>query len=303
VKKGAVIAAGTILTASTPVYDLVQGVVIKASDDRPLIIPAGAWLCGLAHGVERQGTRLGHLARHARHREVPATPAPTREPSSSRGSGEAGPAADVDPVELTRALVDIDSTTGREAEVGRWLADFLRARGFTVVELPVDGTPVHILATAGSQSPSCVPTHFDCVPPFFPSRVGRRAGSSGAARATRRAFRRAGCGGRSARRSGENPCGMLFVVGEERGSDGAKAADLLPMAAGSSSTASRPTAARGGDPRRAQAEAARVGTRGHSSFPELGESAIDKLIDALVELRKIALPEDPCLAARTTRSA
>jgi 2,3,4,5-tetrahydropyridine-2-carboxylate N-succinyltransferase len=42
VKKRAVIAAGTILTGSTPVYDLVKGEVIKPSADRPLIVPEGA---------------------------------------------------------------------------------------------------------------------------------------------------------------------------------------------------------------------------------------------------------------------
>jgi 2,3,4,5-tetrahydropyridine-2-carboxylate N-succinyltransferase len=42
VKKRAVIAAGTILTGSTPVYDLVKGEVIKPSPDRPLIVPEGA---------------------------------------------------------------------------------------------------------------------------------------------------------------------------------------------------------------------------------------------------------------------
>ena len=76
----------------------------------------------------------------------------------------------MDPVALARALVDIDSTTGCEADAGRWLADYLRGRGFSVVEQPVDATRFNVLATLGA--PSVVfSTHFDCVPPFFPSRV------------------------------------------------------------------------------------------------------------------------------------
>ena len=76
----------------------------------------------------------------------------------------------MDPVALTRALVDIDSTTGRETEAGKWLAHHLRDRGFSVVEQAVDNTRFNVLATVGS--PSVVfSTHFDCVPPFFPSRV------------------------------------------------------------------------------------------------------------------------------------
>jgi 2,3,4,5-tetrahydropyridine-2,6-dicarboxylate N-succinyltransferase len=42
VKTRAVIAAGTVLTASTPVYDLVRGCIIRPSADRPLVIPEGA---------------------------------------------------------------------------------------------------------------------------------------------------------------------------------------------------------------------------------------------------------------------
>ena len=42
IKKRAVIAAGTILTGSTPVYDLVNGAIIKPAADRPLVIPEGA---------------------------------------------------------------------------------------------------------------------------------------------------------------------------------------------------------------------------------------------------------------------
>ena len=43
----------------------------------------------------------------------------------------------VDPVALTRSLVDIDSTTGREAEVAGWLARYLAGRGYTVTEQPI----------------------------------------------------------------------------------------------------------------------------------------------------------------------
>ena len=76
----------------------------------------------------------------------------------------------VDIVALTRALVDIDSTTGREDDAGRWLAHYLRARGYRVVEQPVDASRFNLIAT--TESPAVVfSTHFDCVPPFFPSRV------------------------------------------------------------------------------------------------------------------------------------
>ena len=52
----------------------------------------------------------------------------------------------VDPVRLTRSLVDIDSTTGREGEAGRWLAGYLRERGYTVDEQPVSDGRFNVYA-------------------------------------------------------------------------------------------------------------------------------------------------------------
>src|SRR5262245_49508136 len=77
----------------------------------------------------------------------------------------------VDVVSLTRALVDIDSTTGREGDAGRWLADYLRARGLAVTEQRVDTSRFNVIASAGGDPRVVLSTHFDCVPPFFPSRV------------------------------------------------------------------------------------------------------------------------------------
>jgi acetylornithine deacetylase len=201
----------------------------------------------------------------------------------------------VDPVALTRALVDLDSTTGREGEAGQWLAEYLRGLGFSVTTQPVDDLRFNVLATVGS--PQVVfSTHFDCVPPFFPSRVDGD-----------RLYGRGSCDAKGIlaaqvaaadvfRREGETRVGLLFVVGEERGSDGAKvanaAADGCRFLIDGEPTESRLGLATRGMLRiklRASGRAA------HSSFPELGESAIDKLIDALVELRSIELPSDPVL--------
>jgi acetylornithine deacetylase len=75
----------------------------------------------------------------------------------------------VDPVALARHLIDIDSTTGREGEVAAWLARYLRDRGYSVLEQPLAGGRANVIAAAGE--PRLVfSTHFDCVPPFFPSR-------------------------------------------------------------------------------------------------------------------------------------
>jgi acetylornithine deacetylase len=198
-------------------------------------------------------------------------------------------------VPLTRTLVDIDSTTGREADCGRWLAAYLRARGYTVEEQPVSGDRFNILATL--DAPDVVlSTHFDCVPPFFPSReegpllYGRGSCDAKgilAAQVTAAEQLRAG---------GARNVALLFVVGEERGSDGARAANELAFGSryliNGEPTEGRLAAATRGALR---VRLAATGRAAHSSFPEAGESAINKLLDALMRLRSIPLPEDPLL--------
>jgi acetylornithine deacetylase len=204
--------------------------------------------------------------------------------------------AAVDPVALTRALVDIDSTTGREGAAGQWLAAYLRDLGFTVVEQHVDDTRVNLIASTGAPPRVVLSTHFDCVPPFFPSRVdGDRLFGRGACDAKGILAAQVAAADRL-RRDGEARVGLLFVVGEERGSDGARAANRV--AAGSQYLVNgEPTDCRMGRATRGilRIKLHATGRAAHSSYPELGESAIDKLIDALVELRGIALPSDELL--------
>jgi acetylornithine deacetylase len=208
----------------------------------------------------------------------------------------------VDPLtqlRLTRELVDIDSTTGREGEAGAHLAARLRDLGYQVVEQPVgDGPPgspprVNVLATVGA--PTVVfSTHFDCVPPFFPSRE-----------ADGRLYGRGSCDAKGIlvaqiaaaerlRATGETRVGLLFVVGEERGSDGAQLANTV--APGSAFLVNgEPTDNRLARATRGvyRARLRATGRTAHSSLPHLGESAIDKLIDALVRMRAIEWPADP----------
>jgi acetylornithine deacetylase len=216
----------------------------------------------------------------------------------------------LDLVGLTQSLVDIDSTTGREGAAGRWLAGYLRQLGYTVTEQRVDDLRFNVLATVG-QPRVVLSTHYDCVPPFFKSRV-----EDG------RVFGRGACDAKGIlaaqvaaserlRADGETRVGLLFVVGEERGSDGARVAnDAAPSAGTAEIPATRedvagcdylvdgePTDCRLGTATRGilRLRLIAAGRAAHSSYPELGESAIDKLIDALVALRRIELPSDPVL--------
>jgi acetylornithine deacetylase len=207
----------------------------------------------------------------------------------------------VDPltqIKLTRELVDIESTTGKEAEAGRKLAGILHARGYHVVTQPVLGDRFNVVATLGAAPPRVVfSTHFDCVPPFFPSReadgllYGRGAcDAKGIAVAQIAAAERL-------RAEGESRLGLLFVVGEERGSEGAKAANTLSTGATKFLINGEPTDNRLGVATRGvyRVKLTASGRAAHTSRPELGESAIEKLLDALVALRRIDWPDDPTL--------
>jgi acetylornithine deacetylase len=206
----------------------------------------------------------------------------------------------MDPLEtlaFARALIDIDSTTGREREAGNFLARELRARGWQVTEQPLERGCANVVATL--DPPVVVlSTHYDCVPPFFPSRVedgklyGRGAcDAKGILAAQLAAADRL-------RAAGERRVGLLFVVGEERGSDGAELANTQPI--GSRYLVNgEPTDSRAGSATRGvlRVKLRAQGRACHSAAPEHGISAIDRLLDALIQLRTLPLPSDPDLGS------
>jgi acetylornithine deacetylase len=200
----------------------------------------------------------------------------------------------LDPVAFARELIDIDSTTGREGEAGQWLASRLRREGFEVEEESVEGSRRNVYAHLGQTPTVVLSTHYDCVPPFFPSRI-----------ADGRLYGRGACDAKGIlaaqvaaavrlRGQGERRVALLFVVGEERGSDGAATANRTPRGSkylinGEPTDCRLATSTRGVLRVRLHAS----GRASHSAAPEQGESAIEKLIDALVQLRAIQLPADP----------
>lgn len=210
-----------------------------------------------------------------------------------RSLGEGG----VDPVSFTRSLVDIDSTTGREGEAGAWLARVLRERGYDVDEQPVSSGRVNLFARVSDVPLLVFSTHYDCVPPFFGSReeggllFGRGScDAKGILAAQVAAAERL-------RASGESRVALLFVAGEERGSDGARVANQHAPASVRHLVNGEPTDNRLGVATRGvlRVRLHAQGRAAHSAFPELGDSAIDKLLDALMVIRGLQLPEDPLL--------
>ena len=201
----------------------------------------------------------------------------------------------MDPIALTRAIVDIDSTSGQEGAVGEYLVGYLRGLGFAVTIQAVDDTRFNVLATVGPPS-VVLSTHFDCVPPFFPSRIeGDRLYGRGSCDAKGILAAQIAAAD-MLRRDGETRVGLLFVVGEERGSDGAKVANAAAngcrfLVDGEPTDNRLGLATRG----MLRLKLLASGRAAHSSFPELGESAIDKLLDVLVALRSVELPSDDVL--------
>jgi acetylornithine deacetylase len=198
---------------------------------------------------------------------------------------------------LTRDLVNIDSTTGREQEVAVWLAAFLRDRGYQVGEQSIGNGRFNVFAQLESPPLLVFSTHFDCVPPYVPFREENGV-----------LFGRGSCDAKGIlaaqvvaverlRAAGESRIAMLFVAGEERGSDGARVANDFAPQGVRFLINGEPTDNRLGVATRGvlRVKLRATGRAAHSSFPELGDSAIDKLLDALMVLRGIALPDDPVL--------
>jgi acetylornithine deacetylase len=205
---------------------------------------------------------------------------------------------------LTRALIDIDSTTGREREAGEflfgYLEDLVSRTGYGAVErMPVEEGRFNLFASWG-EPVVVLSTHIDTVPPFFPSSEddeeihGRGAcDTKGGIAAMLRAIEE--LLGEGVRRFG-----LLLVVGEETDSAGAQAANRDPRGSrfliNGEPTENRLALGSKGFLYLALAAEGRAA---HSAYPELGDSAIDKLVDVLARLRALPLPADPVLGETT----
>jgi len=200
----------------------------------------------------------------------------------------------MDPIRLTRQLVDIDSTTGEEAAVGAALYDELYRLGYTVHKMPVAHMRFNLQATLEGKPPDLIfSTHMDTVPPFIPSSEDHEniygRGSCDAKGII--AAQIAAC---ERLRNQGAAIGMLFLVGEERDSLGAKTANESPpgnrfLINGEPTENKIAIASKGA----LRVEIIGRGKMAHSAYPELGDSAINRLLDALNRLREMKLPENP----------
>jgi len=205
----------------------------------------------------------------------------------------------LDPIQLTRRLVDIESISYNEGAVGAFLAELLATQDFAVEKMPVEqhkesrstSERFNVYACVPGQTPDVVlSTHMDTVPPFIPSSeddafiYGRGACDAKGIIAAQIA---------AAKKLAEQGirAALLFVVGEERDSAGAKTANLHPRGSrfliNGEPTDNRIALASKGTLRAAIRAS---GKMAHSAYPELGESATQKLVEALHRILAIPLP-------------
>jgi acetylornithine deacetylase len=208
--------------------------------------------------------------------------------------------AKVDVVALAADLVSVPSGSGAEGAVGAWIAKWLTARGWSVTMQEVTPGRSNVWATRQSAALVTLSTHLDTVPPHIPPRVedGRLYGRGScdakgiAAAMVAAADRLVG--------SGEDRVGLLFVVGEEEGSDGARAANTLPTESryliNGEPTESRIASGAKGSLR---ILVRTTGREAHSAYPALGRSAIIPLVELLAKLPAVPLPSDPVLGDTT----
>ena len=218
----------------------------------------------------------------------------------------------IDPIALTRQLVDIESTTYHEGRCGAFLHEYLLGLGYNVEKQPVEqpelartpgggtGERFNLYATMPGTSPVItLSTHFDTVPPYF-----------GSTEDDTYVYGRGSCDAKGILASqvaaaeklhkGGVPVGLLYVVGEERDSAGAKVANLdghgSRILINGEPTENKLALATKGALR---VELRASGKMAHSAYPELGDSAIEKLVNVLHDLLAAELPVDPEIGPST----
>jgi acetylornithine deacetylase len=199
----------------------------------------------------------------------------------------------MDVVSFTRQLVDIESISGNEGPVGDFLHSELVRLGYQASQMAVEGARMNVIATPPQEPRPTIffSTHMDTVPPFIPSSEDdARVYGRGACDA--KGIIAAQVASAERLRTEGIHVGLLFLVGEERDSLGAKVANQNAPHGCSFLVNGEPTenhvalASKGA----LRVEVIAEGRMAHSAYPELGESAIDKLIEALTRLRAMKLP-------------
>jgi acetylornithine deacetylase len=201
--------------------------------------------------------------------------------------------------DLTKSLVNIPSVTGQEGACSEFVRRQLQEHEYRVELQPVTQSRSNVMAFHGTPE-VVLSTHLDTVPPFVPAGeddefiYGRGScDAKGIVASQILAAERL-------RDQGVDNFGLLFLVGEETTSDGAQAANATPPGSryiinGEPTENKLVTGSKGN----MRLDIRTHGRMAHSAYPHLGDSAIEKLLDILADLRCLALPSDSLLGAST----
>lgn len=197
--------------------------------------------------------------------------------------------------ELTTELINIPSLSGEEQRVGAFLGDYLKSLGYTVELQEVGDGCKNVIAYLNDTPRVFLSTHLDVVPPHIE-----------ASEDDEKIYGRGACDAKGIiasqifaaeqlRKEGISDIGLLFTVDEEQGSTGARAANLHPIAAkceylinGEPTDNDLAIGSKGS----LRFYIKTTGKAAHSAYPEMGESAIEKLLDVLTDVRQIEFPSD-----------
>jgi acetylornithine deacetylase len=197
--------------------------------------------------------------------------------------------------ELTTSLMNIPSVSGEEEAVGHWLHDYLQSLGWSVEMQKVSENQNNVIAWLNDTPRVWFSTHLDTVPPFIP-----------ATEDDEKIYGRGACDAKGIiasqitaaeklRSEGVEDIGLLYTVEEERSSTGARAANEHPFT-------SKCEYIINGEPTDNDLAIGSKGTfrlkiktkgkAAHSAYPEEGDSAIEKLLDILEDVRHTKFPDD-----------
>jgi acetylornithine deacetylase len=208
----------------------------------------------------------------------------------------------MDLFELTKQLIEIPSVTGDEKAVGKFLSAHLESLGYKVELQELGKDRFNVFATTGEAPRVVLSTHMDTVPPHIAASetegliYGRGACDAKgiiAAQITAAELLRA---------EGVDEVGLLFTVDEEAGSEGARIANANRFASeceyliNGEPTDNKLASATKGSLRLTLKA---TGRSAHSAYPEQGDSAIEKLIDVLHDIRQCQWPSDSLLGETT----
>jgi len=208
--------------------------------------------------------------------------------------------------ELTESLMSIPSVSGEEETVGFWLRDYLQSLGWTVELQPVTDTQNNVIAYLNETPRVWLSTHMDTVPPFIaPSEDEEKIYGRGSCDA-KGIIAAQIVAAELLRKEGIEDIGLLYTVEEERASTGAKVANLHPLAAkceylinGEPTDNELAIGSKGAF----RAMIRTTGKAAHSAYPEQGDSAIEKLLDILDDVRHTRFPNDEFFGETTVNIA